>query len=166
MATLDKPICSNRDESLISVKQSTCVASHEDLINSNVDNTKLTTELDPLTAGSKSPIQTKDPEITKPGHLPTHLQPLPPAIPIPDGYNWVFIHGGWTLIPSINSEKFYNLDPSPQDDISDDLNDVDLVDWEDGDKYIDDEIVEYDHLSNDVNSSHMETDIYSPTCSD
>lgn len=47
----------------------------------------------------------------KQGTVPTHLKLLPPIIPIPYGYKWIFIHGGWILIPSINFYKFYTQDP-------------------------------------------------------
>lgn len=33
------------------------------------------------------------------GSLPHHLKFLQPSIPIPEGYTWVILHGGWTLIP-------------------------------------------------------------------
>lgn len=40
------------------------------------------------------------------GTLPSHLNYNPPTLIIPDGYKWIFVHGGWTLIPIINTINF------------------------------------------------------------
>lgn len=56
---------------------------------------------------------------------------LPPAIPIPEGYTWVVIHGGWTLIPKVNSDKFVTPDQPPITPTVSDPLDEELVDWDD-----------------------------------
>ncbi|XP_039120359.1 uncharacterized protein LOC120256756 [Dioscorea cayenensis subsp. rotundata] len=65
------------------------------------------------------------------GTLPDHLKFLPPAIPIPEGYTWVVIHGGWTLIPKVNSDKFVTPDQPPITPTVSDPLDEELVDWDD-----------------------------------
>lgn len=67
----------------------------------------------------------------KTGSLPDHLKFLPPSIPIPEGYTWVVIHGGWTLIPKVNSDKFVIPEQPPTAPLAHDPLDEELVDWED-----------------------------------
>lgn len=62
----------------------------------------------------------------------------PPNITIPKGYEWVFFHGNWTLILSINLDKFVSQIthiPIPALSLSnyDDPLNVELIDWEDND---------------------------------
>lgn len=61
--------------------------------------------------------------------IPPHLNLIPPNLVIPEEYKWIFVHGGWTLIPSINFDKFYAHDPSPQKVSSDIPSNDELVDW-------------------------------------
>lgn len=76
----------------------------------------------------RSPFKLIHHHLQKNETLPTHLKLLPPTLPILDGYKWIFIHGGWTLIPSINSDKFYSQDPAPQNIPLDEPFDEELVD--------------------------------------
>lgn len=88
--------------------------------------------------------------------LPTHLKLLPPAIPIPEGYKWIFIHGGCTLVPSINSDKFYSQEPSPPTTLLEVPFDEELVDQGDDDDCPIDEIAEDDQFLIEECLSHLE----------
>lgn len=102
---------------------------------------------------SKDPLQLILTSPPKSGTLPTHLKLLPPTLAIPEGYKWIFIHGEWMLIPSVNSDKFYSQDPSPRNISLDNPSDEELVDWgEDEDEdFLTDEIAEDDHFLEEEN---------------
>lgn len=62
--------------------------------------------------------------------LPCHPRSLPPPIVIPKRYKWVVLHGRWTFIPCVNTDKFISQVPTlPLEDPLD----KELVDWEDDD---------------------------------
>lgn len=91
-------------------------------INSIIDpNLMIKSVFNLTTSLADSLIKIKSKEISTPMEidspksdvLPTHLKSLPPNISIPDGYNWIFVHGGWTLVPTINSGKLFSQDPTP-----------------------------------------------------
>lgn len=87
-----------------------------------------------------------------------HLQLLPPIIPILEEYKWIFIHCGCTLIPSINSERFYSQEPSPQDAALEDPTDEELLNQEEGDDYFEDEFIEDEQFLGDENFPQMKID--------
>lgn len=133
---LETSHCSPRDDFMPQDKHTTIDATHVDLIDSTSSYNNLSmisTDPKSLSTGSKSPSYCKDlipynsASLSKPGSLPNCLQSLPPSIIIPEGYKWIFIHGRWTLIPSINAEKFYSQDLSPQDAIQEDPTDEEFV---------------------------------------
>lgn len=50
-----------------------------------------------------------------------------------EGYKWVVLHGGGTLIPKVNSEKFNLLELTLPNPIPEDPSNEELVDWGDDD---------------------------------
>lgn len=89
--------------------------------------------------------------------MPTHLKLLPPTLAIPEGYKWIFIHGGWTLIPSINSDKFYSQDPSSQNISPFNPSDEELVYWDEDEDFLTNEIIEDDHFLEEENFTQPES---------
>lgn len=88
---------------------------------------KLTNDSGILSPGIKS-LQNLSNTPKNDGELPNHLKILPPTLEIPKGYKWIFVHGGWTLIPNVNTEKFYLQESSPHNPIDDFIDDEQL-DW-------------------------------------
>lgn len=93
--------------------------------------------------------------------LPNHLKYNPPNLVIPDGYKWIFIHGGWTLIPCINTEEFYDQDPSPQKTSLDIPSDEELLDWGEDDDFLTEEIAEDEHFLDDTIINPSDNDLNS-----
>ncbi|KAH7666770.1 Zinc finger CCHC-type protein [Dioscorea alata] len=112
---------------------------------------KLSTTVNENSLSSQSNSLEKD-------DLPTHLRLLPPTIPIPEGYKWIFIHGGWTLVPSINSDKFFSQDPTPPSTPLEVPSDEELVDWGEDEEFPTDEITEDDHFLSEENLPHLQAD--------
>lgn len=65
------------------------------------------------------------------------------------------------MIPSINSEKFYSQDPSPQKFSLDIPFDEELVDWEKDDDLLTDEIAEDVHFLEEENINPSDTEYLS-----
>lgn len=98
--------------------------------------------------------------------LPSHLNSLPPVMEILDGYKWIFVNEGWTLIPSVNIDKFYSLEPSPLMDQVEDPIDDELLDWGDDKDYPGDEFAEEDQFLEEENFTSLENVHYSTDMND
>lgn len=80
---------------------------------------------------------------------------------IPEGYKWIFVHERWTPIPSVNTDKFYSQKPSPLINSIEDLNDDELLDWEEDEDFLGDEFAKEDQFLEEENFSNLENDQYS-----
>lgn len=78
------------------------------------------------------------------GVLASHLKILPHSITISEGFTWVILHGGWTFIPKVNSDKFADFEQSPPQPSPDNPLNEELVDWVDDDDkdYLADDFVD------------------------
>ena len=76
---------------------------------------------------------------------------------IPEGYKWVVLHGGWTLIPCANTDKFIPQELIPSNTSPEDPIDEELVDWGDDDDqdYLIEDVADEENFLEDDNM-HIE----------
>ena len=90
---------------------------------------------------------------TKTGSLPCHLRSFLQPMVISEGYKWVVLHGGWTLIPCVNTDKFIPQELIPSNTSPEDPIVEELVDWGDDDDqdYLIEDVADEENFLEDDN---------------